>query len=79
MRTVEQTEALVVGAGPAGLMAATLLAKSGIHVRIIDREEHIASTATQNACVLHPRSSLSCCMKREWRRKRSGSAIESTQ
>ncbi len=54
MRILDQTEVLVVGAGPVGLMAAILLAKNGIHVRVIDQEQQ---TATHSyACVLHPRS-----------------------
>jgi 2-polyprenyl-6-methoxyphenol hydroxylase-like FAD-dependent oxidoreductase len=49
----EQTEVLVVGAGPVGLFAAVLLAEAGIQVRIIDREERTA--ARSYACALHPR------------------------
>lgn len=54
MQIVDRTDVLVVGAGPVGLLAAFLLAKNGIHVRLIDQEQH---TATHSyACVLHPRS-----------------------
>jgi NADPH-dependent dioxygenase len=49
----EQTEVLVVGAGPVGLLAAVLLAEAGIEVRIIDREER--TTTRSYACALHPR------------------------
>ncbi len=50
----EQTEVLVVGAGPVGLLTAVLLAEAGIGVRIIDREERTA--ARSYACALHPRT-----------------------
>jgi 2-polyprenyl-6-methoxyphenol hydroxylase-like FAD-dependent oxidoreductase len=54
MQILDQTEVLVAGAGPVGMMAAILLAKNGIHVRVIDQEQQ---TATHSyACVLHPRS-----------------------
>ncbi len=49
----EQTEVLVAGAGPVGLLAAALLAEAGIQVRIIDREER--TTTRSYACALHPR------------------------
>jgi NADPH-dependent dioxygenase len=49
----EQTDVLVVGAGPVGLLAAVLLAEAGIKVRIIDREER--TTTRSYACALHPR------------------------
>ncbi len=49
----EQTQVLVVGAGPVGLLAAVLLAEAGIQVRIIDREER--TTTRSYACALHPR------------------------
>lgn len=37
--TVKQTEVdvLIIGAGPAGLMACNALAKAGINVRIVDQ------------------------------------------
>lgn len=47
----DETEVLVVGAGPVGMMTALLLAEEGIHVRIIDREWRTA--AHSYACVLH--------------------------
>ena len=50
----EQTEVLVVGAGPAGLLTALLLAEAGVDVSIIDREER--TTARSYACALHPRT-----------------------
>ena len=49
----EQTEVLVVGAGPVGLLAATLLAEAGVEVRIIDHETR--TTTRSYACALHPR------------------------
>jgi 2-polyprenyl-6-methoxyphenol hydroxylase-like FAD-dependent oxidoreductase len=49
----EQTEVLVVGAGPVGLLAAVLLAEAGIRVRVIDCEER--TTTRSYACALHPR------------------------
>ena len=48
----EQTEVLVVGAGPVGMLTALLLAKGGVSIRIIDQEWR---TASRNyACALHP-------------------------
>jgi 2-polyprenyl-6-methoxyphenol hydroxylase-like FAD-dependent oxidoreductase len=46
-----QTEVLIVGAGPAGLWTALLLAEAGVDVSIIDREER--TTARTYACALH--------------------------
>ena len=37
MTTEGDCEILVVGAGPTGLMAANLLARSGVRVRIVER------------------------------------------
>lgn len=51
MRTNE-TEVLVVGAGPVGMMTALLLAEAGIRVEIIDQAWRTA--AHSYACVLHP-------------------------
>ena len=48
-----QTEVLVVGAGPVGLLTALLLAEAGIDVRILDREPR--TTTRSYACALHPR------------------------
>jgi 2-polyprenyl-6-methoxyphenol hydroxylase-like FAD-dependent oxidoreductase len=48
----EQTEALVVGAGPVGLASALFLAEAGVEVEIIDREPRTA--ARSYACALHP-------------------------
>ena len=50
----EQTEVLVVGAGPVGLLTGLLLAEAGIQVKIIDRGERTA--ARSYACALHPRT-----------------------
>lgn len=50
----EQTEVLVVGAGPVGLLSALLLAEAGIAVRIIDREQR--TTTRSYACALHSRT-----------------------
>src|SRR5262245_34049407 len=47
-----KTEVLVVGAGPAGLLTAILLAENGVQAQIIDREERTASRSY--ACALHP-------------------------
>ena len=50
----EQTEVLVVGAGPVGLLTAVLLAEAGVEVTIIDREAR--TTARSYACALYPRT-----------------------
>src|SRR6266496_73377 len=47
-----QTEVLVVGAGPVGLLTGILLAERGIEFQIIDSEERTA--ARSYACALHP-------------------------
>ncbi|HTL18083.1 MAG TPA: FAD-dependent monooxygenase [Patescibacteria group bacterium] len=47
-----QTEVLVVGAGPIGLWSALLLAESGVEAIVIDREAR--TTARSYACALHP-------------------------
>jgi 2-polyprenyl-6-methoxyphenol hydroxylase-like FAD-dependent oxidoreductase len=47
----DQTDVLVVGAGPAGLMTALLLAEAGVAVQIIDREAR--TVARSDACALH--------------------------
>lgn len=48
----DQTEVLVVGAGPVGLLSAVLLAEAGIQVTIID--EAWRTAAHSYACALHP-------------------------
>jgi 2-polyprenyl-6-methoxyphenol hydroxylase-like FAD-dependent oxidoreductase len=48
----ERTEVLVVGAGPVGLLSGLLLAKSGLQVIVIDREDR--TTSRSYACALHP-------------------------
>jgi NADPH-dependent dioxygenase len=49
-----QTEVLVVGAGPVGMLTALLLTQQGVGTRIIDQESR---TATRSyACALHPAS-----------------------
>ena len=49
-----QTEVLVVGAGPVGMLTALLLTQQGVRTRIIDQESR---TATRSyACALHPAS-----------------------
>ncbi len=50
----DQTDVLVVGAGPVGMLTALLLAESGIRVKIIDQEDQTAGHSY--ACALHPRS-----------------------
>lgn len=52
MRRNDQTEVMVVGAGPVGLFTALQLAKSGIRVQLIDQESHTARHSY--ACALHP-------------------------
>jgi 2-polyprenyl-6-methoxyphenol hydroxylase-like FAD-dependent oxidoreductase len=51
MKTHE-TEVLIVGAGPVGLLTAVILSQAGVRVEIIDREER--SAARSYACALHP-------------------------
>ncbi len=50
----EQTEVLVVGAGPVGLWTALLLAEAGVKVSVMDREAR--TTSRSYACALHPRT-----------------------
>src|SRR5579871_6913032 len=52
MSRKDETEVLVVGAGPAGMLTALVLAGEGIRVKIIDKEYRTA--AHSYACVLHP-------------------------
>ncbi len=53
MRSEEHCEALVVGAGPVGMLTALVLAEGGIQVKIIEQEQRLA--ARSYACALHPR------------------------
>lgn len=46
--------ALVVGAGPTGLLMASELARHGVSCRIIDKRPH--ATTTSNAIALHART-----------------------
>ena len=48
----EQTEVLVVGAGPVGLLTAIVAAEAGLAVKVIDQESR--TTARSYACALHP-------------------------
>jgi len=50
----EQTEVLVVGAGPVGLLTAVMLTEAGIETRIIDSESR--TTTRSYACALHPQT-----------------------
>jgi NADPH-dependent dioxygenase len=52
MNREDQTDVLVVGAGPVGMLTAFLLAESGIRVKIIDQEDQTAGHSY--ACALHP-------------------------
>src|SRR5262245_66539060 len=56
MAAARQTDALVVGAGPTGLVAALSLAKAGLSVEIIDEAWRPAGHSY--ALALHPRSLL---------------------
>lgn len=52
--TAEQTEVLVVGAGPVGLMAAGELARRGVAVRLLERDSRRSSLS--KALVVHART-----------------------
>jgi 2-polyprenyl-6-methoxyphenol hydroxylase-like FAD-dependent oxidoreductase len=52
MSRSDETEVLVIGAGPTGILTALVLAESGIGVKIVDKEYRTA--AHSYACVLHP-------------------------
>jgi 2-polyprenyl-6-methoxyphenol hydroxylase-like FAD-dependent oxidoreductase len=54
MRKYEQTEVLVAGAGPVGMLAALTLAEQGVEVMVVDHEWRRASRSY--ACGLHPRT-----------------------
>jgi 2-polyprenyl-6-methoxyphenol hydroxylase-like FAD-dependent oxidoreductase len=54
MRRDDETEVLVVGAGPVGMFTALRLAQGGIAVRLIDQESRTAGRSF--ACALHPRT-----------------------
>ncbi len=54
MSLARQTDVLVVGAGPTGLLAALALAESGLSVQVIDEEWRPAGHSY--ALALHPRS-----------------------
>lgn len=47
----DQTEVLIVGAGPVGLLSALFLTEAGVRVQIIDRENR--TTTGSYACALH--------------------------
>src|SRR3954447_7646283 len=47
-------DALVVGAGPTGLLMAAELARHGLRVRVIDRDEHGATES--RALAIHART-----------------------
>lgn len=49
-----QSEVLIVGAGPVGLLTGLCLAEAGVQAQVIDREERTA--ARSYACALHPRT-----------------------
>ncbi|WCJ59899.1 FAD-dependent monooxygenase [Fontisphaera persica] len=54
MRKYEQTDVLVVGAGPSGMVAALTLAREGVPVMVVDQEWRRA--ARSYACALHGRT-----------------------
>jgi len=54
MSNIEQSEVLVAGAGPVGMLAALLLKQNGIDTQIIDQEARAAEHSY--SCALHPRS-----------------------
>lgn len=51
---MDQTEVLVAGAGPVGMLTALLLAKNGVQTAVIDQESRTAGHSY--CCALHPRS-----------------------
>lgn len=52
MQHEDQTEVLVVGAGPTGLLTALLLSESGVKVTVIEQESR--ASVHSYACALHP-------------------------
>ena len=70
MSAARQTDALVVGAGPTGLVAALSLAKAGLSVEVIDEAWRPAGHSY--ALALHPRS-LHLLDELGWPRRRSSS------
>jgi 2-polyprenyl-6-methoxyphenol hydroxylase-like FAD-dependent oxidoreductase len=54
MPSLERTEALVVGAGPTGLVLALWLRRLGVEVRVIDKTAQPGSTS--RALAVHART-----------------------
>jgi 2-polyprenyl-6-methoxyphenol hydroxylase-like FAD-dependent oxidoreductase len=54
MSNLDQTEVLVVGAGPVGMFTALLLAQNGIKTQVIDQASRPAGHSY--SCALHPRT-----------------------
>ena len=54
MSNLEQSEVLVAGAGPVGMLTALILAHNGVKTRLIDQESRTAGHSY--SCALHPRS-----------------------
>jgi 2-polyprenyl-6-methoxyphenol hydroxylase-like FAD-dependent oxidoreductase len=54
MKRGHESEVLIVGAGPVGMLTALLLRQKGVDVRIID--QHSRTAAKSYACGLHPHS-----------------------
>ena len=54
MSNMDQSEVLVAGAGPVGMLTALVLTQNGIKTRIIDQEYRTAGHSY--SCALHPRS-----------------------
>src|SRR5215212_2956272 len=55
-------DALVVGAGPTGLLMAAELARRGLQVRVIDRDEHAAIESRALWCPTPTRTCAARCV-----------------
>jgi phenol 2-monooxygenase len=59
--TTSRTDVLIIGAGPAGLMAATALTKAGVSVRIVDKRPTRVMVGQADGCQPRTMEVLQVC------------------